>query len=100
MDFGGLKPLKAHLDYMFDHTLLLNHDDPLIPLFRELEEKKGCDLRLLPNVGMEGTAQYLHEWVNNFLNETTKDRVRCVQVEVRENDKNSGIYRSSFVGAR
>mgnify|MGYP003121976312 CR=1 FL=1 len=36
MDFGDLKPVKAWLKYHFDHTLLLDSDDPLLPMFRLL----------------------------------------------------------------
>ena len=37
MEFGALKPLKAWLDQQFDHTLLLDTSDPLIPQFRDIE---------------------------------------------------------------
>src|SRR5271156_3560877 len=33
VDYGGLKELKLHLDNLFDHTLLLNKDDPLMEKF-------------------------------------------------------------------
>jgi 6-pyruvoyl-tetrahydropterin synthase len=47
VDFGKLKPIKAHLDYMFDHTLLLCDDDPLLPQFRELEQLGACAIRIM-----------------------------------------------------
>ena len=93
VDYGGLKELKAHLDYMFDHTLLLNPDDPLLDKFEEIQKSGGCNIRLMPyGVGMEGTAQYLYEWADKFIREKTKGRCWVVSVESRENDKNSSIY--------
>ena len=96
MDFGGLKPVKALLDDWFDHTLLLNADDPLLLEFKALEAKGACRLKILPNCGMEGTALFLFEAVNQILKETTDGRVQCLEVEVRENDKNSAIYSPLF----
>jgi len=93
VDFGDLKWIKEHLDYMFDHTLLLCDDDPLMGQFYELEQAGACSVRLMPHgVGMEGTAQYLCEYVDKRLRLLTKGRCWVVQVESRENDKNSGIY--------
>ncbi len=92
MEFGGLKSVKAWLEDMFDHTMLLNEDDPLIPEFQALEEKGACKLRILPNVGMESTAKFVYEKVNGMVTEMTNGRVWVSRVEVRENDKNSGIF--------
>lgn len=92
MDFGKLKQVKEFLDFHFDHTLLLNQDDPLIPEFRELESKGAARLVLLPNIGMEGTGQYVWNWVNNWLYEIEAGRVCCFSVEVREHEKNSAIH--------
>ena len=33
MDFGGLKPIKTWLEDLFDHTLLINEDDPELEFF-------------------------------------------------------------------
>lgn len=93
VDFGDLGWLKDWLEHMFDHTLLLNEDDPQLPAFRELEQAGACDIRLMPyGVGMEGTAEYVCEYVDNELRERTGGRCWVVQVEARENDKNSAIY--------
>ena len=96
MDFGDLKPVKALLDDWFDHTLLLNEDDPLIDSFRHLEAQGACRLKLLPNCGMEGTAAFLYEKVNEILKTSTQGRMQCITVEVRENDKNSALYSPLF----
>lgn len=93
VDFGGLRKFKLLLDELFDHTLLLNQDDPMLSDFMALEEKGACKLTVLPNVGMEGTAAFLWEKMNDFLLEQTIGRAYCIQVEVRENDKNSALFK-------
>jgi 6-pyruvoyltetrahydropterin/6-carboxytetrahydropterin synthase len=101
VDFGDLKWLKAHLEHMFDHTLLLELTDPLLPQFKEIEAAGGCAIRLMPyGVGMEGTAQYLCEYVDAQLRARTKGRCWVVSVEARENDKNSAIYNNPQAGFR
>lgn len=93
VDFGSLRWIKAMLDENFDHTLLLCEDDPLLALFRTIEDKGGAVIRTLPyGVGMESTAQWVCEWVDTRLKERTGNRCWVISVEVRENDKNSGIY--------
>ena len=100
MDFGALKPVKQWLEANFDHTLLLDSDDPLIPRFRELEELGACRLVVFEDVGMEGTAQYVMNWVSAWLEETTDGRVWLHSVEVRENDKNSARFTLDSSGDR
>ena len=92
MDFGQLKPVKAWLEAHFDHTLLLDADDPLLPSFRELEAAGACRLVVYDDVGMEGSARFVFDWVDEWVREATDGRVRLESVECRENDKNSAIY--------
>jgi len=96
VDFSDLKDLREWLEHMFDHTLLLNKDDPLLddPHFNSLCEcdLKPFDVRVLPNVGMEGTAEYVHEHATAMLKDKTGGRAWVISVEVRENNKNSAAY--------
>ena len=92
VDFGGLKEIKKWLDDMFDHTFLASETDPHLDLFREMDGKGIIQLRVLPNVGMEGTAKYVFEIVNRMIKKQTSDRAWLKLVEVRENEKNSAIY--------
>lgn len=95
VDFGKLKLLKAWLDSNFDHTLLLNADDHLLPLFREVEAQGGARIILPPyGPGMEGSAHWALEAAQGFLDgdHATASRCYVVAVECRENDKNSAIY--------
>ena len=90
--FGDLKKLKDYLVHMYDHTLLILEDDPELPLFKELDEKGLCDLRIVPDVSLEGSAKTVLTKANEILSELTGGRARCFKAEARENDKNSGIY--------
>jgi 6-pyruvoyltetrahydropterin/6-carboxytetrahydropterin synthase len=92
MDFGALRPIKSWLEGKFDHTLLLDEDDPLLPDFKGLEARGACKLVTFKDVGMEGSAQYICDFVSQWLVEHTDDRVYVVSVEVAENLKNSGKY--------
>jgi 6-pyruvoyltetrahydropterin/6-carboxytetrahydropterin synthase len=92
MDFGGLKPVRAFLEDLFDHTLLINQDDPELPFFRDMESRGLCKLRILPNIGMEGSSKYIADWIEPWLAEQTGSRVRLYSVECRENERNSAIY--------
>jgi len=92
MDFGGLKGIKSWLEEKFDHTLLLDEQDPLLPVFKLLEEQGACKLTILPDVGMEGSARYIFDYVDRDLVLKTSGRVWVHSVECRENDKNSAMY--------
>ncbi len=92
MDFGGLKAVRTWLEDMFDHTFLVAQDDPFLEKFKELDEAGVIQMRILPNVGMEATGEFVYNHVNKMINEQTNGRVWITKVEVRENEKNSAIY--------
>ncbi len=91
-DFGGLKPVKAWLKHMFDHTLLIAEDDPERATLEELARKGLAEIRVLPAVGCEATARYVHAYVARFVDEQTSGRVWLESVEVREHGGNSAVY--------
>lgn len=92
VDFGGLKELKAWLQDTFDHTFLVAQDDPELKAFEELHKKGALQLRVLPNPGMEGTAQYVYEKGSEILKNLYGDRAWISLVQVSENENNSGIF--------
>ena len=91
-DFGGMKPVKAWLKEMFDHTMVVAEDDPALDRFRQLHEDGLVDLRVMPAVGCEATARYVFEYVQRFVDHETKGRVWLESVEVKEHGGNSAIY--------
>lgn len=95
VDYGDLDWLKQHLEYMYDHTLLLCEDDPQLNTFKLLERAGACRVRHHPHglgVGMEDTATALCIFADQELRKRTKGRCWVVAVESRENDKNSSIF--------
>lgn len=100
-DFGGMKRAKgtidgmnpkAWMDYMFDHTTIIAEDDPNINLFKTMDENNLIQFRVLPSVGAEQFAKYIYKKLNTFVQEETNGRVKVVQVEFREHEKNTAIY--------
>ena len=90
--FGDLKELEEYLVKMYDHTMLIAEDDPELPVFKELHQKGICDLIIVPETSLEGSAKTALEKANQILSRITDGRARCFHVEARENDKNSAIY--------
>lgn len=92
VDFGGLKELKTWLDHMFDHTFLVAQDDPQMDAFKKLDKEGAIQLRVMPNPGMEGTAQYVYEEGMKILKKLYGDRAWITLVQVSENEKNSAMF--------
>lgn len=119
MDFGGLKLFKNWADYMFDHTLVVAKDDPMLPVFEQLasevdvvgasdpnsnvphERGAVCDLRVVNGVGCEMFAKLCYDEMNKILEQLKVDSagrypvntdVRLVSAEVFEHGANSAIY--------
>ncbi len=93
VDFGGLKDVKQLLEHTFDHTFLTASDDPELGTWRQLDSRGIIQLRILPNPSMEGTAEWVYQQVDKMVRNSTQGRAWVTLVEVRENEKNSAIYR-------
>ncbi len=92
VDFGGLKEIKRQLEYWFDHTVILQADDPMTGIFRQLESLGHLHLRTFPLISCEGLAEYVGEYVDSMLNGYTQGRSWVISCEVIEAEKNSAIY--------
>ena len=101
-DFGGMKRAKGTIDgmnpkvwmdYMFDHTTIVAEDDPFLEEFKLMDENRLIQLRVIPATGAERFAEYIYEKLNTFVQEETNGRVKIVQVEFREHEKNTAIYK-------
>ena len=85
-------------DYMFDHTVLVAEDDPMLMKLQSLDQGvgkqfEGClQLRIVKATGAEKFAELLFDKLNNFVKDETSDRVRVTQVEFMEHGKNTAIY--------
>jgi 6-pyruvoyltetrahydropterin/6-carboxytetrahydropterin synthase len=101
-DFGGMKRAKgtidgmnpkAWMDYMFDHTTIVADDDPYLEQFKEMWKDGIIQLRIIPATGAEQFAKYIYEKLNTFIKKETDGRVKIVQVEFREHEKNTAFYK-------
>lgn len=92
VDFSSLKALEARLAAQFDHTFLVNEDDPLLPTWQQLHEQGALDLRVMANVGMEASAELVWGWANELLHGREAGRCCCWKAEARENENNAGYY--------
>ena len=113
-DFGGMKRAttlidgmqpKAWMDYMFDHTVLVAEDDPMLMKLKMLnsvqdrgKQYEGClQLRIVPATGAEKFAELIYHKLNNFVKDETNERVQVRSVEFMEHGKNTAIYTESYV---
>jgi len=95
LDFGKLKKLKAWLDYMFDHTCVINHDDPHREFLESLDQgtdKPLLDLRTIPDCSCEGIAEFVFQKAGRLVTDISGGRAHIVSVTVKEDSKNSATY--------
>ena len=92
VDFGGLKEVKRKLEDWFDHTVILQADDPLVASFRILEQKGHMRVRTFPLISCEGLAEYVGEFVDDLITQYTDGRAWVISCEVIEAEKNSALY--------
>lgn len=98
VDFGGFKDaprgngLKAWMNDMFDHTTLIEKDDPYLDLFHEMNLSGICKLKVMEKMGAESLAKLVFDKFNDTLSKTDGARCRVVSVECFENKTNSAIY--------
>lgn len=100
-DFGGMKRAKNTIDgmspkdyfaWLLDHTTVVADDDPFLDTFKQMDKDGIIQLRILPAVGCEKFAEFLHKKINDFLSAETNGRVRAVKVEVYEHERNSASF--------
>ncbi len=92
IDFGGLKPLRAWLQSMFDHTLLAAADDPELAALTALQTAGLAQLRIVEAVGCEAFAALAHQWAAGFVARETAGRVIVEQVDVSEHPGNTAAF--------
>ena len=95
VDFSSLRDLEARLAAQFDHTFLINTDDPLLEQWRELHVAGALNLRVMDNVGMESSAELVWNWANELLLEREGTRACCWKAEARENERNGACFEAT-----
>lgn len=102
VDFGRLKLLRSWFEEHFDHTLLLNQDDPQLPRLREVLGHTGlARIIVVPSCGAEGLAKFVFESFHALFSNTTdeylsrlvrENGLSILAVTVHEDDKNNATY--------
>lgn len=94
VDYGlfSRNGLKDWLDFMFDHTLIVEKDDPQLESFVYLQELGLATLTIVSKIGAESLAKLVFEKFNEVFSKTEGGRVKVTKVECFENSKNSSIY--------
>jgi 6-pyruvoyltetrahydropterin/6-carboxytetrahydropterin synthase len=77
---------------MWDHTTLIQADDPYRDIFEQMGQMGLCKVHFLEKMGAESCAKIVYDHFNDVLSKTDAGRCRVVKVECFENDKNSSIY--------
>ena len=105
MDYGGFKPtdaeptpgngLKDWMNSMWDHTTLIEKDDPQLETFKYMEELNLCKLVIMDAMGAESCAKLVYDHFNKRLALTGGGRVKVTKVECWEAEKNSSIYKEN-----
>lgn len=100
VDFGKLKWIREWLTEQFDHTLVLNEDDPhlayledhLTPCLANTTGSCFAKIVRVPNCGAEGLAKWVLEMLNEAFIANPQYRARRVRIQsvtVLEDSKNS-----------
>lgn len=95
VDFGRLRPLRYALDSWFDHTLLIDEDDPERMRFEQLDADKLCDIRVVKSCSAEGLAELVFLIATQIIENNADMRERGVEVRrvvCFEDNKNSATY--------
>ena len=98
VDYGGFKDapigngLKSWMKDMWDHTTLIEKDDPYLDFFESAAMEGLCKLTVMDKLGAESCAKTVYNHFNDVLSKTDGGRCKVVKVECFENDKNSSLY--------
>lgn len=87
-DFGHFKWLKEWLNYMFDHTLLLQANDPELTTI-ETRIGEFSAIRIVNSVSAEGLAELVYNYIRYEKPELAH---MLAYVTVEEDSKNSATY--------
>lgn len=102
VDYGGFKStdakptpgngLKDWMNHMWDHTTLIQSDDPYREWFEEMQTEGIAKVHFLEKMGAESCAKLVFDKFNDKLSKTDGGRCRVFRVECWESKNNSSIY--------
>ena len=99
-DFGKFKGLWEHLQWMFDHTLIIQYDDPLYQQIMDIgvniagQGRKFYQYRAVDfNISCENFAKYVYNKAGFELDCVTRVTAhKIVSVECFEHGANSAVF--------
>lgn len=98
VDFGSMKPIKEWLKRMFDHTLLVAHDDPQLDDICALGGLGLAQVIMVDKVGCEAFAEFITQRVLVWMQaEGLSPRVTLDKVTVKEHGANGASYRQMSI---
>ena len=87
VDYGGFKDapvgngLKSWMNHMWDHTTLIEKDDPYLDFFESAAMEGLCKLTVMDKLGAESCAKVVYNHFNDVLSKTDGGRCKVVKVE-------------------
>jgi 6-pyruvoyltetrahydropterin/6-carboxytetrahydropterin synthase len=96
-DFGNCKQIKQVLESHWDHAVLINSDDPELPLIQQMADANVIKLSVMDvskdwGAGIEASCKWVYDHAQSILDEQTLGRVKVTRVQVWEHENNSAIY--------
>jgi 6-pyruvoyltetrahydropterin/6-carboxytetrahydropterin synthase len=88
IDTRGLREVRTALARQFDHTTLIESDDPQRELFELLAAQDALDLRIMQCTSMEASAAWVFDTVERIVGQATGGRVWVSRIEASENRNN------------
>jgi 6-pyruvoyltetrahydropterin/6-carboxytetrahydropterin synthase len=94
VDYGifSRNGLKDWMNSMFDHTMIIEKDDPFFDLFEQMGTMGIAKPIFVKRIGAESMAKLVFDKFNDVFSKTEGGRVKVVAVECFENNKNSSVY--------
>jgi hypothetical protein len=78
---NNLNP-KDYFNWLFDHTCLIEEDDPFLDYFKEMDKEGTIQLRILPDTSKEGIENYIKHLIEVLIYNETKGRVKLDKLEL------------------
>jgi 6-pyruvoyltetrahydropterin/6-carboxytetrahydropterin synthase len=82
----AVKKVRKALRKQFDHTTLVDTNDPERDLFELLAKRGVIELRIMENTGMEGSTAWVFDAVDGIVGRATRGRVWVSGIKAREID--------------
>ena len=96
IDFSDIKTYLCNwLEDEWDHRLLLAYDDPLLEDFKQLHEKGGVNLNVMPEgygPGIEDSCKYIYDKITPMIALKTFGRAWIENIRIYEHENNWADY--------